>query len=188
SIKRAFDLSTSRYIAFAERGKPNDKHLYEVFLREARLTALLEHPNIISIHDVGLNDLGQPYFTMDLKEGDSLGEIFKNLNTKDEEYLETYSLHELLMIFVKICEAISYAHSKNIIHLDLKPDNIQVGHFGEVLVCDWGLGKILNNTEIVGVEETLLEVDLLNHISSKNKVVGTPGYMSPEQINLNGDI
>lgn len=182
SIKRAFDLSTSRNVAFAELRNPQDEKLYEVFLREARLTALLEHPNIISIHDVGLNDEGQPYFTMDLKEGDSLSDIFKKLSSADESYLKSYSLHELLMIFVKICEAVAFAHSKNVIHLDLKPDNIQVGDFGEVLVCDWGLGKILNNTDKEGVYETLLDVDLLNHISSNNKVVGTPGFMSPEQI------
>ena len=186
SIKKVFDKATARNIALAEPLPKIDESLYEVFLKEARLTALLDHPNIISIHDIGLNEEGLPYFTMDLKTGDTLESIFKELLAGNEKYKNIYSLNTLLVIFSKICDAVSYAHSKNVIHLDLKPSNIQVGDFGEVLVCDWGLGKILSNAETEDIEELLLDADLLNHVTSKNKVVGTPGYMAPEQVDKNG--
>ena len=186
SIKKVFDKATSRTIALAEPLPKIDESLYEVFLKEARLTALLEHPNIISIHDIGLNAEGLPYFTMDLKTGDTLESIFKELMAGNQKYKNIYSLNSLLVIFSKICDAVSYAHSKNVIHLDLKPANIQVGDFGEVLVCDWGLGKITNNPETEDIEELLLDADLLNHVASKNKIIGTPGYMAPEQVDKNG--
>jgi serine/threonine protein kinase len=187
SIKRVLDLATSRKVAFAELRDSVDESLYEIFLREARLTALLEHPNIINIHDIGLKENGTPYFTMDLKEGDNLADIFQKLELEQDFYINTYSLHQLLIIFIKICDAIAYAHSKNFIHLDLKPENIQVGSFGEVLVCDWGLGKILSANETEDLEELLLDADLLNHVTSKNSIVGTPGYMAPEQIKKDGE-
>jgi len=186
SIKKVLDKATARNIALAEPLPKIDESLYEVFLKEARLTALLEHPNIISIHDIGLNEEGLPYFTMDLKTGDTLESIFRELLAGNEKYKNTYSLNSLLIIFSKICDAVSYAHSKNVIHLDLKPSNIQVGDYGEVLVCDWGLGKIINNPETEDIEELLLDADLLNHVASKNKVLGTPGYMAPEQVDKNG--
>ena len=151
-------------------------------------TALLEHPNIISIHDIGLNDDGKPYFTMDLKTGDSLEDILKNLYSGNQKYLQFYTLEELLLIFLKIYDAVAYAHSKNILHLDLKPANIQVGDFGEVLVCDWGLGKIQSQNDTENFEELLLDAGVLNAVTSQNDVVGTPGFMAPEQVIKDGDI
>ena len=180
-ITKVFDQSTSRNIAMAELLPDIDSSFNELFLKEARITAMLEHPNIISIHDIGVNDDGRPFFTMDLKEGNSLQDIVRRLKRQESTYINAYPLHELLNIFIKICDAISFAHSKGIIHLDLKPANIQVGRFGEVLVCDWGLGKILNQNETQDFEEILLNTDLLNHVTQRNSVIGTPGYMAPEQ-------
>jgi serine/threonine protein kinase len=186
-IKKVFDQSTSRNIALAEPLEKIDSSLYEVFLSEARLTALLEHPNIISIHDIGLNDNGKPYFTMDLKTGDSLEDILKNLHSGNQKYLQFYTQEELLLIFLKICDAVAYAHSKNILHLDLKPANIQVGDYGEVLVCDWGLGKIQSQNDTENFEELLLDAGILNGITSQGDIVGTPGFMAPEQVIKDGD-
>ena len=85
-----------------------------------------------------------------------------------------------------MCDAISYAHSKNVLHLDIKPENIQVGEFGEVIVCDWGLGKIIGDKDIE-YDQLLFNPDLLNNVTLTDQVVGTPGYMAPEQILKDGE-
>jgi hypothetical protein len=150
--------------------------LFDPFIREARLTALLEHPNVISVHDVGVDKEGQPYFTMDLKVGDGLDVVLQKALADGG-----YPLSDRLDIFLKVCDAITYAHSRDVIHLDLKPANIQVGHYGEVLVCDWGLGKLIGGTDEIDDDE-LLNPDLLSGMTVYGQVKGTPGYMAPEQI------
>lgn len=187
SINKVFDVSTSRYLAMAELLPEIDEDFNEVFLREARLTALLEHPNIISIHDIGLNEGNKPYFTMDLKTGDTLEDILRELKAGNIKYIQQYTLHSLLAIFIKICDAVAYAHSRNVIHLDLKPANIQVGNYGEVLVCDWGLGKIIGDYDTEDLEELLLDKDLLNNMTFNGEIKGTPGFMAPEQVEPDGE-
>ena len=182
NIYRALDKKCERTIAYATPKRDIDESLYEVFLREAKLTARLDHPNIMPIHDLGLNEKDQPYFTMDLKSGDSLGDIIAKLLDKDQNYRATYNTAELINIFIKVCDAIAYAHQKNVIHLDIKPENIQIGHYGEVLICDWGLSKIVGEADYDSLDEALFNPDLLNNLTQHNKIKGTPGYMSPEQI------
>jgi serine/threonine protein kinase len=99
SIYRVFDQKTERFVAMAELHETAPTSSYEPFLREARLTAKLEHPNIISIHDIGLLENSRPYFTMDLKVGDSLRHILKELAAGNEEYIRAYTLNNLLEIF-----------------------------------------------------------------------------------------
>jgi serine/threonine protein kinase/phage FluMu protein Com len=126
------------------------------FLEEAQITGQLEHPNIVPVHDLGKDENGNLYFTMKHVKGRSLGEILKQNSSADlqaggkttgaEEHagLEASATRtELLNIFIKSCDAIA-AHSKGVIHRDLKPDNIMVGDFGEVLVMDWGLAKVVS--------------------------------------------
>jgi serine/threonine protein kinase len=180
-IFKMMDLKTNRYVAMAMLHKDSPDVLYDPFIREARLTALLEHPNIINIHDIGVNEEKLPYFTMDLKVGDSLSTIISKVQQGEALYKERYSQNVLLDIFIKVCDAIAYAHSRQILHLDLKPENIQIGEFGEVLVCDWGLGKIIND-DSKEVDHILLNPDLLNHMTMHGKIKGTPGYMAPEQV------
>ena len=174
-VSRIFDSKTGRHVAMAELRAEAPSELFETFLREARLTALLEHPNIISVHDIGLSPEGLPFFTMDLKKGDSLATILKK---------NRLSRNALLEIFIKLCDALSYAHSQKVMHLDLKPENIQIGRFGEVFICDWGLSKISGSDESEGKEfdEILFNPDLLNNMTLSGQVKGTPGYMAPEQI------
>ncbi|VGO16940.1 Serine/threonine-protein kinase PknD [Pontiella desulfatans] len=178
-VSRVFDTKTGRQVAMAELRAHAPAELYEPFLREARLTALLEHPNIISIHDIGLFPDGRPFFTMDLKRGDSLANILRKNKMPREQLLE---------IFVKLCDALSYAHSQKVLHLDLKPENIQVGRFGEVFICDWGLGKIADGDESDGQEFDLMlfNPDLLNNMTLSGELKGTPGYMAPEQFEKGG--
>jgi serine/threonine protein kinase len=173
-IHRVFDKKTNRHVAMAKLINYTNRDLYEPFLREALLTSCLDHPNIITVFDTGIQDNGQPYFTMELKVGDSLDAYLIG------DKKEPLALSQYLDIFIKICEAMAYAHSQGVLHLDLKPANIQVGHYGEVLVCDWGLGKCLgSNHDTDGFEA--INPDIINHLTLNGEIKGTPGYMAPEQ-------
>ncbi len=175
-ILKVLDRHGNRHVAMARLHEDASDLLFDPFIREARLTALLEHPNVISVHDVGVDKEGKPYFTMDLKAGDGLDVVLQEALAGGG-----YSLSERLDIFLKVCDAITYAHSRDVIHLDLKPTNIQVGHYGEVLVCDWGLAKLIGGTNEID-DDVLLNPDLLSGMTVYGKVKGTPGYMAPEQI------
>jgi serine/threonine-protein kinase len=113
---------------------------------------------------------------MDLKVGDGLDVVLRKALADGG-----CPLSDRLDVFLKVCDAITYAHSRDVIHLDLKPANIQVGHYGEVLVCDWGLGKLIGGTDEID-DDVLLNPDLLNGMTVYGQVKGTPGYMAPEQI------
>ena len=178
-IFKVLDRNGNRHVAMARLHEDASELLFDRFIREARLTALLEHPNIISVHDVGVDKEGQPYFTMDLKVGDGLDVVLRKALADGG-----CPLSDRLDVFLKVCDAITYAHSRDVIHLDLKPANIQVGHYGEVLVCDWGLAKLIGGTDGID-DEMLLNPDLLNGMTLYGQVKGTPGYMAPEQIRGN---
>ena len=155
-------------------------------MREARVLARLEHPGIVPVHDVGTLADGRVFYTMKFVEGQRL-----------DKFLETVaSTHDRLRLFLRICDAVAFAHARGVLHRDLKPANIMVGPFGEVLVMDWGLAKILREatpeplptadpdaTVFVppspsahGNDSTKSSV-----ITGHGTVMGTPGYMSPEQ-------
>ncbi|HEY7097907.1 MAG TPA: serine/threonine-protein kinase [Terriglobales bacterium] len=139
--------------------------LGERLLHEARVIAQLEHPGIVPVHDVGRLPDGCVFYAMKLVQGDRLDDHISGLE----------SLAERLRIFGKICEAVSFAHSRGVLHRDLKPQNIMVGPFGEVLVMDWGISKVLGNTEAKASGPLALLGT--NH----GTVLGTPGFMAPEQ-------
>ena len=113
------------------------------FLQEARVLGQLAHPNIVPVHDLGTDPHGRLFYTMKLVQGVTLNDVLRRLKDGDKEALARYPLTTLLTIFQKVCDAVAFAHSRGIIHRDLKPANIMVGEFGEVLVMDWGLAKIL---------------------------------------------
>lgn len=174
-----FDQKIGRYVALACLKKGSPKELREPFYREAKLTAKLDHPNIISIFDIG-DDLEKgPYFTMELKTGSSFRKVLELESQKEV-------VQDNLEVLVKICDAVGYAHSKNVLHLDLKPDNIEIGAYGEVIVCDWGCGKIIDADE-ENLDHIIFNPDLLNQMTIVGKVRGTPGYMAPEQIEKGQD-
>ncbi|MCM8537522.1 MAG: serine/threonine protein kinase [Lentisphaeraceae bacterium] len=181
TIYRAFDQKTGRYVAVAVLKNDMGEETHGPFLAEARLTAVLHHPNIIKIHDIDFGEDEKPYFTMDLKLGDSLSDIIKKLEENVSSYVEKYTLEEKLDIFVKVCNAVSYSHTQGILHLDIKPDNIQVGDHGEVLLCDWGLARYLGHAE--SQDNDLLDNEFLMGQTIMGKVRGTPGYMAPEMVN-----
>ena len=123
----------------------SEKHRLR-FLEEAQITGQLEHPNIVPIHEMGKDAEGNIYFTMKLVRGRSLGEILKEMRKGGPGP----SLTEFLGVFQKACDGIAFAHSKGVIHRDLKPDNIMVGEFGEVQIMDWGLAKAVGNRGTMG--------------------------------------
>ena len=169
------DLSSDRKVARARLKDSTDPKAVESFLREARLTASLQHPNIIRIYDIGFDR--QPWFSMELIEGQSLEEKIQHHIKSGEEW----PLFQRLEIFNKVCDALAYAHSKKILHLDIKPDNIRLGLYGEVIVCDWGLGHILHSSS--DASHSHVKIDLQNEHTMHGYIRGTPGYMAPERIN-----
>ena len=151
------------------------------FVEEAQVTAQLEHPNIVPVHELGRDAQGSIYFTMKLVKGRSLGEILTGL--RDGE--ESHSLVELLQIFLKICDGVAFAHSRGVIHRDLKPGNIMVGDFGEVLVMDWGIARILSrgqgDDDEASVSSDRDETDIPGLHTTAGAAMGSPSYMPPEQ-------
>ncbi|WP_372805834.1 serine/threonine-protein kinase [Pontiella sp.] len=181
-ITLAHDHRLDRRIAMARAVRNQSPQDLEQFLREARLTANLAHPNIMPVYNMGLDQAGEPFFTMELIPGDSLKTIIRKLKEGDASYRDAYPQETLLNIFLKICDAIAYAHSRNVLHLDIKPDNIRVGSFGEVLVCDWGLARVVNAPgENAREDAGVLDGDVLNDMTLSGTMKGTPGFMAPEQ-------
>jgi serine/threonine-protein kinase len=136
--------------------------------REARVTGSLEHPNIVPVYDVGATEKGGPFYVMRLVEQPTLSEVLQRLAAGDPQHSAEYTQGRLLRHFIQICETVDYAHSRGVVHCDLKPANILLGHFGEVLVLDWGLAyRVDEGTAYRG---------------------GTPGYMAPEQTTRAGTI
>lgn len=186
-IYRAYDKFTHRYVAMAMLAPDAPTDRFDPFIHEAWITAQLDHPNIIQIHDLAMTPDHRPFFTMDLKSGHSLRQLIEQRREtsspiRSEEF-------QPLELFIKIGEAIAYAHSKGILHLDLKPGNIQIGRYGGVVVCDWGLAKIVNACETTNrnMEAWDLDIDLKTTETLHGQIKGTPGYMAPEQIESDGE-
>ncbi|MGB0371986.1 MAG: serine/threonine protein kinase [Opitutales bacterium] len=170
-IYKAYDSQTERDVALACPKEEVSLDHYDAFLREAHFTARLEHPAIIDLFDMGVDKAGRPFFTMELKKGSSLHELTKQIESGEKHI----SIQQRMRVVQKICDAMTYAHANRIVHLDLKPENIQVGTFGEVQVCDWGMAVVFSTEE----DSTLLDPDLYGPLL--NLKAGTPGFMAPEQ-------
>lgn len=158
------------------------------FTKEVQTIGQLEHPNIVPVHDVGVDKDGQYYFTMKYVEGETLTSIIRKLKEGDPEYHRRFTFEVRLQIFLAVLHAVDFAHTKGIIHRDLKPSNIMIGPQGEVMVMDWGLAQEIRRKrsnqeegvqggELPGTEET--ERDLASF--KEENITGTPAYMSPEQ-------
>ncbi len=180
-VYNAFDHNLQRHLALkvALPGKERSSRR-ERFLREARLSGQLQHPNIVPVYDMG--ELGEnlPYFSMRLVRGRSLAEVLDALRSGDESVEKRFSRWRFLAIFQAVCMGIAYAHDKGIVHRDLKPENIMIGDFGEVLIMDWGLAKYRDQDEIRSAGEGSGS-PLDSRITAEGTILGTPIYMSPEQ-------
>lgn len=177
-VFRVCDLRSTRHVAMAKPLASLGEDDYDAFLREAHITARLDHPGIVKLFDMGIDDDGRPFFTMELKRGRSLHEILHGANEAGK-----FPKRELLSVFLRVCEAVAYAHSRRVLHLDLKPENIQVGEFGEVQVCDWGMGVVLRAPDgDWEKKEIFLDPDLYGPLLVHTR--GTPGYIAPEQLKV----
>lgn len=162
------DADTGRDVAMAIMPDFRDRPISDLnrFVREARITARLEHPNIVPVYDIGIDGAGSPYFIMKYLRGSTLAVILKRLRAGDAETKEKFPQSRLLQFFMRVCNAVAFAHSMDICHFDLKPGNIHCGDFGDVQIIDWGLSGDVTTGE-------------------KWQVKGTPGYMAPELISGN---
>jgi eukaryotic-like serine/threonine-protein kinase len=161
------------------------------FMSEIRTVGRLEHPNIVPIHDVGIDDKGQYFFVMKYVDGETLETIIERLVAGDADYHRRYPFTKRVQIFTGILDAMSYAHANGIIHRDIKPANIMVGPYGEVVVMDWGLAKrirgegdlpaSLRDAPVPAAEPEggTARGDLFK--TRVGSLLGTPAYMSPEQ-------
>ncbi|HEX7839113.1 MAG TPA: serine/threonine-protein kinase, partial [Kofleriaceae bacterium] len=175
-VVRAVDRRLGRTVAVKEllRHDPSNEAR---FLREAMITARLEHPGIVPVHEAGRWPNGDPYYVMKLVEGRTLKELIG----------EGKALRERLALLphvIAVADAVGYAHSEGVIHRDLKPSNVIVGGFGETIVVDWGLARDRKRDVPEPGDEILAGGSGVSTVSGK--VVGTPAYMSPEQ--ARGDV
>jgi len=162
-------------------GQADSAEVAERFRREALVLGRLEHPNIVPIYDLGHDEDGHLFYSMKLVKGRTLQTLLNDLRKEQPEALRDSSLKRLLDVFRKICDAISFAHSRGVLHRDLKPDNIMVGEFGEVLVMDWGLAKLLGSNDEPKTTPSFDSKDSSFSGTLSGAVMGTPQYMSPEQ-------
>jgi serine/threonine protein kinase len=155
------------------------------FKQEAEVLAALAHPNIVPIHSFGTDSNGNPFYSMKLIKGRTLQAIIDSLRTDPAKASAEYPLTKRLSIFRKACDALSFAHNQGFIHRDIKPDNIMVGEYGEVLVMDWGLAKRIGAAELPsGNSNPSAPRDASSSslgMTLEGDVIGTPQYMAPEQ-------
>ena len=150
----------------------------ERMLKEARIIARLEHPGIVPVHDVGRTSDGRIYYVMKIIRGRRL----------DQHFESSATIADRLRVFDRICEAVSFAHAHGVIHRDLKPQNMMLGAFGEVLVLDWGVAKLLRGDDggetssRTGGQTAIDDPHRTQTLeTARGTIVGTPAYMAPEQ-------
>lgn len=164
--------------------KKADDRTEKRFIREAEITATLNHPSIPPVYEAGRTESGSLYLLMKLIDGQTLKELIEDYHDSGRD---PETLKGLIEALARACEAIAYAHEQGILHRDLKSENIMVGAFGEVLVMDWGLAKdIKDQDEIPELTDLSLiseEQGQQSGLTLEGSVLGTPGYMSPEQAN-----
>ena len=183
-ILNALDTDIRRQVAMKviSGGSGAPKESIERFVEEVQVQGQLEHPHICPVHELGTDVQGRVYFTMKMVKGSSLAEMVKQ-ETETPVSADPRRLTDILGTFLKICDGLAYAHSKGVIHRDLKPGNIMVGDFGEVYVMDWGLARIMGHAD--GRKEGLVITDRAEDRDTmktmSGSVVGTPAYMPPEQ-------
>ena len=189
-VSVALDQELNREVALKEiqPAYADESNCRERFVLEAEITGGLEHPGIVPVYGLGQAADGRPYYAMRFVKGDSLKEAIEQFHTRDnpnrnDSGSRQLALRLLLGRFIDVCDAMEYAHSRGVLHRDLKPGNIMLGKYGETLVVDWGLAKAGGRKDIVSDEGTLRPPTALNS-SGKTQpgfAIGTPAYMSPEQ-------
>jgi serine/threonine-protein kinase len=166
SIRRLYDPELRRRVAMKVLEPSPDPNAARRFIEEARITGLLDHPNIVPIHDLIVEGQSAASYTMKLVEGETLTDLITRQKTVRD-------LEHILHCLIKVCEALSFAHGRGVIHRDLKPDNIMIGAHGQVYVMDWGCAQV------IGDDRSIVD----GRQDEDGLVIGTIAYMAPEQAN-----
>ncbi|HEX6104357.1 MAG TPA: serine/threonine-protein kinase [Gemmatimonadales bacterium] len=175
TVYRAHDRVLGREVALKVlRADLADAETAGRLEREARILARLEHPGIVPVHDAGTLADGRAFYVMKLVRGARLEDAVRDLPAA-----------EVLRLFLRVCEAVGFAHARGVVHRDLKPSNIMVGSFGEVLVLDWGIARVLREdpeeAREVPPQGSRAGEDRGERDTAPGTVLGTPGFMAPEQ-------
>ncbi|MFN0253261.1 MAG: serine/threonine-protein kinase [Kofleriaceae bacterium] len=171
----AYDKQIGRDVAIKQmRVDASNADIVARFLREARIQARLEHPAIVPVHHMGTDEHGLPFFTMKKVTGTTL---LAHLARSEQ-----LPRPRLLRIFVDVCQAVEFAHARGVVHRDLKPANIMIGDFGEVYVLDWGLARLVAEDSSERDSPWMSADVSLDSVTQAGAMLGTPGYMSPDQI------
>jgi serine/threonine protein kinase len=160
----------------------SDQYMHARFLREARVTAQLQHPTTVPVYDLAHDIEGRLYFTMKKVEGRTTRSILERQIAGDRQALAEFDLERMLGVLIQVCNGLAYAHAHGVVHRDVKPENILVGEFGEVVILDWGVAKVWAEPEMDADRERM-EHEVLTDV---NQRPGTPLYMSPEQVRGGG--
>jgi len=188
-IQSCKDYHLSRVVAHKSLHKEiaDDPFEQKRFLREARVTAMLQHPNTIPIYELSRDNQNHYFFTMKLVEGFTLHELVDLDGGKNDGTADGYGFHRLVTILIQVGNALDYAHNHGVVHRDVKPANILMGPFGEVLLLDWGLAKVWGADE-----EEISDRPLLGQfdpsLTAQGRLQGSAFYMSPEQIDASPDL
>jgi serine/threonine-protein kinase len=157
------------------------------FLREARIQGRLEHPAVVPVHELSRDDAGRPFFVMKQLAGVTLAHVLARLAAADADAVRLYPRQRLLRAFADVCLAIEFAHTRGVVHRDVKPWNIVLGDFGEVYVLDWGVARVVGDAP---GRSTFSDIDTADDGTQTvaGVILGTPGYISPEQIRGDTDL
>ncbi len=189
-VLRGHDVDLGRPVAMkvVRKEYAHDREVLQRFVEEAQIGGQLQHPGVVPVYEMGLGEDGRPYFTMKLVKGRTLAALLKEPSLPGGR-------RSLLKAFESVCQTMAYAHARGVIHRDIKPANIMVGAFGEVLVVDWGMGKVLRGSgESQEAPGEATDRSLIATLRSETdgsqsivgSVMGTPRYMPPEQ--ARGDV
>lgn len=176
----AEDEEIGRQVAL-KRLLRNEEGNHFRFLAEAQIAGQLEHPSIVPVHDLGIDKSGLPYYVMKFVHGQTLREAIEDYHAADRKDESERRLlgRRLLEHLINICEAVAFAHTRGVVHRDLKPSNVMLGLFGETIVLDWGLAKVLNQPDLPGMSTARTSSGRSTE-TVQGSVIGTPSYMPPE--------
>lgn len=184
-ILKAKDTEIGREVALKVllSGREAKENIIRRFWTEVQATGQLEHPSIIPIHDVGRLPTGELFYVMKKLSGRTLHEILDGLSRGEPRTVEEFTRARLLTVFQQIAYAVAFAHDHGVIHRDIKPANIMVGKYGEAILIDWGLAKVLDDVD-QPVPDDAPRVEMVGryatHETASGTITGTPQYMSPE--------
>ncbi len=160
------------------------------FLREARVTAQIPHPATIPVYELSRDSEGNPYFTMKKLGGRDLSDILDQIAAGHEPTIQQFGRDQLINVLLHVGQCLAFSHAHGVVHRDMKPGNIMIGDYGEVMVLDWGLAKVWDMEEDEDVNQLIRsgQQRISGRLTGKGDVQGTPFYMSPEQATETGDV